>query len=60
MFSELGILLNSHVEITVILNYIDQDKNKVLVDESKKTVQFHRLDSSMEESMSTFQLLVEA
>ena len=53
-------LLNSRVEWTMILNYITQDNNKVLGDESNETVKFHRLESITEEYVSTFQSVVEA
>ena len=43
VFPEVISLLNSHVERTVILNDITQDNNKVLGDESNKTVKFQRL-----------------
>ena len=44
----------------MILNEITKDKNKVLVDKSKKTAKLHSLEISMEEAMSTFQSVVEA
>ena len=43
----------------VIINDITKDNSKVLGDESKKTVKFHRLDRSMDESVSTFKSKVE-
>ena len=58
-FPEVASLLNSRVEQTVILNDITQDKNKVIVDDSNKTVKSHRLERSMEEDVSTFQSVVE-
>ena len=60
MFPEVASLLNSCVERTVIPNDVTQENNKVLGDEIKETVKFHRLDRSMEESVSTFQSVVEA
>ena len=53
-------LLNSRVERTVIVNEINQDKNKVLGDEINETVKLHRLERSMEESMPRFKSVVEA
>ena len=44
----------------MIINDIAEDNNKVLEYEIKKTVTFHRLESSMKESVSTFQSVVEA
>ena len=44
----------------MIINYITQYNNKVLGDYSKKSIEFHRLDRSMEKSVSTFQSLVAA
>ena len=43
----------------MILNDITQDKNKVLEDESNETVKFHRLESCMDEAVSTFKIVVE-
>ena len=60
MFQEVEILLNYHVEQIVILNDINQENNKVLGDESNETEKFHRLERSMEESVSTFKSVVEA
>ena len=60
MFPEVASLLNYRVERTLILNDITHDNNKVLRDKSNKTVKFHRLERSMEESVSTFQSVVEA
>ena len=60
VFPEVASLLKYRVECTVILNEINQDNNKVLGDESNETDKFHRLDSSMEEAVSTFQSVVEA
>ena len=59
VFPEMASLLNSCVERTVILNDITQDNNKVLGDDINKTVKFHMLERSMEESVSTFQSMVE-
>ena len=59
MFPELASLLNYCVECTLILNYITQDNNKVLRDKRNKTVNFHRLERSMEEYVSTFQSVVD-
>ena len=59
VFPEVARLLNSHVERTVILNDITQYNNKVLVDKVKETVKFNRLERSMEEAMSEFQIVVE-
>ena len=47
VFPEFSSLLNSRVERTVILSYINQDNNKVLGDKSNKTVKLHRLERSM-------------
>ena len=47
VFPELASLLNSRVERLLILNEINQDKNKVLRDKSNETVNFHRLERSM-------------
>ena len=44
----------------MILNDITQDNHKVLGDKKNKTIKFHRLDSSIEEAVSTFRILVEA
>ena len=60
MFPEVEILLNYRVERTVIINDITQDNNKVLGDKSNKTVNFHRLERSMEEAVSKFKIVVEA
>ena len=60
VFPEVASLLNYHVEWTVILNYITKYNNKVLVDESNKTVKFLRIEMSMEEAVSKFQSLVVA
>ena len=60
MSPEVAILINSHVEQTVILNEITQDNNKVPEEESNKTVKFHRLGRITEEAMSTFKSVVEA
>ena len=59
-FPEVESLLNSRVERTVIVNEINQDKNKVLGDEINETVKLHRLERSMEESMPRFKSVVEA
>ena len=56
---EVASLLNYRVERTVIINDITQDNNKVLGDESNKTVKFQRLKRSMEEAVSTFQSVVD-
>ena len=60
VFLELAILLNYCVEWTVILNYIIQDNNKVVGGNSNKTFKFHRMESSMEEAVFTFQSVAEA
>ena len=60
MFTEVTSLLNYRLERTVILNDMTQDKNKVLGDDRKKTVKLHRLERSTEESVYTFQSVVEA
>ena len=60
VFPEVSSLINYCVEHTLILNDITQNKNKVLEDESNKTVKFYRLERSMEEAVSTFQSVVEA
>ena len=57
---EVASLPISCVELTVILNDINQGNNKVLEDRSNKTVKFHMLGRSMEEAISTFQIMVEA
>ena len=41
VFLDMTSLLNSHVEITVIQNYITQDNNKLMEDESNKTAKFN-------------------
>ena len=43
----------------MILNDITQDNNKVLEDESNKTVKFHRLEMSMWEDVSTLKSVAE-
>ena len=53
-------LLNSHLERTVIINDITQDNNKVLEYESNGTVKFHTLEKSMEEAVSTLNILIVA
>ena len=53
-------ILNSRVERTVILNEITQDNNKVLGEDTNKTVKFHRLERIIGEAVSTFQSMVEA
>ena len=53
-------LLKPRVERTVILNYISQDNNKFLEDNSNEPVKLHSLESSMEESVFKFQSGVEA
>ena len=60
VFPEVASRLNSCVECTAILNDITQDNNKVLGDNSNKTVKLHRLDRIMEESVYKFQSVVEA
>ena len=59
VFPEVASLQNYCVERTVILIAITQDKNKVLGDDINGTVKFHSIESIMEESMSTFQSVVE-
>ena len=56
---EVSRLLYSCVELTVILDEINQDNNKVLEYKINKTVNFHRLERSMEEAVSTFWSVVE-
>ena len=56
---EVETLLNSHIEWTVILNYITQENNKVLEDKSNETFKFHRLGRIMEEAVSKFRSVVE-
>ena len=58
-FTEVANLLNYLVEWTVILNDITQDKNEVLEDNINKTVKLHKMDMSMEESVSTLHSVVE-
>ena len=60
MFPEVESFLNSCVECTVIINDITQENNKVLGDEIKKTINFHRMERNMEEAVSKFQSAVEA
>ena len=60
MFPYMESLLHSHVERTVILNDINQDNNKFLGYEIKKTFKVHRLKRSTEEFVSTFKSVVEA
>ena len=60
MIPEVGSLLNSRVEWTVILNAITKDNNKILVDNINKNVKFNRLERSMEEVVSKFKSVVEA
>ena len=60
VFQEVEILLNYHVEHTVILNDITQENNKVQEDKSNGAVKFHRMERSMEKSMSTFKIVVKA
>ena len=60
MLPEVEILLNSCVERIVILSDIAPEKIKVMEDKSNRAVKFHRLESSMEEAVSTFHSLVEA
>ena len=60
VFLEVASLLNYCLERTVILNETTQDKNKVLGDKSNKTIKFHRMERSMEESVHTYQSVVEA
>ena len=52
---EVAIQLNYCVEQIVILNNITQYRSKVTEDDRNKTVNFHRLEESMEESVSKFQ-----
>ena len=44
----------------MIFNVITQDNKKVLEDKSNEAVKLHRLERSMQESMYTFQSVVEA
>ena len=60
VFPEVASLLNSHVERMVILNDNTQDNNKVLGDKRNETVKFHRMDSIIEEVVSTFQSVIES
>ena len=57
---EVKSLLNHRVERTVITNEITQDNNKVLEYESNETFKLHRMESSMEEAVSTLHSLVKA
>ena len=50
---------SSCAEQTVILDEITQDNNNVLGDDSNDTFKLRRLESSMEEAVSTFHSLVE-
>ena len=54
------ILLYYHLQCTVILNGITQDNNRVLEEEINETVMFHRMERSIEESVSNFQSMIEA
>ena len=47
-------MLNSRVKQTLLLNYITQDNNKVMEDDSNKIIKFHRLEIIIKEAMSTF------
>ena len=60
VFPEVKILLNYHVEWTVILNDITQDNTKVLGDERNKTLKLNRMERSTEEAVSPFKSVVEA
>ena len=60
VFLELETILYSHVEWTVILNGITQEKNKVLEGDINKTANFYKLERSMVEDMYTFKSEVEA
>ena len=60
MILELASLINSRVERTFILNEITQDNNKVPEDNSKESFEFHRMERSIYESVSTFKSVVEA
>ena len=60
MFPEVASLLNYRVERTVIVNVITKDNNKLLGDKSNKTAKFHSVERIMEETVSTFQNVVEA
>ena len=59
MFPEVGSLLNSSVEWSVILKDITEDNNKVLGDKRNETVKFHIMERSMEEAVSIFHIVVE-
>ena len=58
VFLEVASLLKYRVEQTVILNRITKEKNKDLEDD-KKTIKFHRLERSMEESLSKLKSVVD-
>ena len=46
--------------MTVILNDITQDNNKIMGDKSNETAKFHKLECSTEKTVYTFQSVVEA
>ena len=47
------------MELDSFVSIISQDNNKVLRDKRNKTINFHRLERSMEEYVSTFQSVVD-
>ena len=59
MLPDVARLLNYRVEQTVIFNEITQDNIKILEDKRNDNFKLHRLDSSMEEALSTFQSAIE-
>ena len=59
VFTKVASLLNSRVERTVILNVNTQENNEFLGDKINETVKLHRMERSMEESVSKSQSLVD-
>ena len=59
MFLEVASLLNTRVELTVILNDITKDNTMILGDKSNETVKFQRMERSIEEAVSIFQSVVD-
>ena len=60
VFLEVASLLYPRLELTVILNTITQDNNKVLEDDNNETVKFYKMERSTEETVSTFQSVFKA
>ena len=58
MYPEVTRLLYFHVEQTVILNEITQDRNEALEEEIRKNVEFNRLENIVEETMDKSQSVV--